>query len=77
MEEAKARMSYTEALGWFDFLRRRGINNTDRLIATLCVQVNRGLGGQATLADFLPQAEQHAPADDLSQVFNIIAGIAS
>lgn len=69
-------MSYTEALGWFDFMRRRGINNTDRLIGTLCVQVNRGLGGKATLDDFLPQAERQTPENDISQVMNILAGAA-
>lgn len=72
-------MSYGEALQWFDFIRRRGLNHTDRLLATLCMQVNNALGGKAKLRDFLPKGEpepqQHA--GDISTVFNILAGAAS
>lgn len=38
--------------------------HTDRLLATLCVQVNRATGGKAKLSDFIPVEEQTIAIDD-------------
>lgn len=49
-------MSYTEALQWFDYMRRHGgLNRTDRLLATLICQVNGYLGGKLKIEDLLPE----------------------
>ena len=60
-------MSHEEWLSWLAYLRKYGSLN-DRLrfemsVARLCLMVNRGLGGQAQLKDFIPVYEQEEPQE--------------
>ena len=78
VEELKQRMSYNEALQWFQYIRQRGLNHTDRLLATVACQINRLSGGEAEVGDFLPsmRAQQDETVADMGSVMNILAGVA-
>ncbi len=78
VEELKQRMSYNEALQWFQYIRQRGLNHTDRLLATVACQINRLSGGEAEIGDFLPSLKQNNEEKeaDFGSVFNILAGTA-
>jgi len=78
VEELKQRLSYNEALQWFQYIRQRGLNHTDRLLATVACQINRLSGGEAEIGDFLPsmRAQQDETVADMGSVMNILAGVA-
>ena len=79
VEEAKQRVSYDEALKWFEYRRRHGgigIAMTNRLLSTVATQINRFGGGDADIADFLyvtkPEAIDEASFAD---VMNLLSGV--
>lgn len=79
--EAKANLSYREAQEWFLFLKQRGgINHTERLLATLCTQINRLAGGDADIGDFLPSLKVTRPAIEhdagIGEVMNVLSMVA-
>lgn len=60
-------MSYTEALDWMEYLKRRGPldlgTRIEQGFAMVCMTINRSAGGKAELKDFLPNRED--PEDDV------------
>lgn len=64
--EAKARLTYAEALRWFEFIRLRGSLHLGRRIecaaALVALQVNRSAGGSASYQDFTP----HEPRPEMT-----------
>lgn len=79
--EAKANLSYREALNWFAYSRQRGgLRHTERLLATIATQINRLTGGQAEITDFLPTLGPSTKSDereaDIGEVMNILTMVA-
>jgi hypothetical protein len=76
VDELKARMSYAEALGWQEYVSRRGSLNIGMRLeagfALIAMVINRALGGHATLADFMPHYEQ--PEATIEDVMSMLAG---
>ncbi|WP_440061658.1 phage tail assembly protein T [Pseudomonas syringae] len=71
MAEAKANLSYTEALDWMDFEQSNGSldvgERLDHGFALASMMVNWSAGGKAKYSDFLPkhgQAEEEQVEDD-------------
>lgn len=64
--EAKARLSYAEAVRWFEYIRTRGSLHVGRRIecaaALVALQINRANGGTAKYEDFTP----HEPRPELT-----------
>lgn len=60
--EAKANISYAEVLAWSEYRDKHGTLNLGRRMevstAIIALQVNRGAGGKAEFADFMPHAER-------------------
>lgn len=60
-------MSYTEALDWMEYLKRRGPLDlgvrVEQGLALVSLTVNRSAGGKAELKDFLPNRED--PEDEV------------
>lgn len=55
--EAKQRLSYAEALQWFEYRQKHGSFGEPRtayLLGQIAVMLNRAHGGKANLHDFLP-----------------------
>lgn len=74
--EAKERMTYSEALLWSAYLKKRGtvhfgmrLENATALLAT---QMNRALGGKAEMQDFMPHADEKVA--DLADVMKLVSG---
>ena len=79
VEEAKQRVSYGEALQWFEYRKRYGgigIAATNRLLSTMATQINRFGGGEADIADFLyvtkPESTDEA---SIGEVMNLLSGV--
>lgn len=74
--EAKERMSYSEALMWSAFIKKRGSLNlglrVENGVAVLATQINRALGGKADMSDFMPHADQKVA--DLADVIKLVSG---
>lgn len=74
--EAKQRMTYSEALMWSAFIKKRGSLNVGMRLengfALLAVMINRALGGKAKMEDYMPHYEQQ-PAD-LADVMKLVSG---
>lgn len=74
--EAKERMTYSEALLWSAFIKKRGSLNTglrlENGFALLAVMMNRALGGRAEMSDFMPHADQKVA--DLADVMKLVSG---
>lgn len=72
--EAKERMSYSEALMWSAFIKKRGSLNlglrVENGVAVLAVMMNRALGGKANMEDFMPHADQKVA--DLADVMKLL-----
>lgn len=70
-------MSYQEFVMWQEYARMKGgIHHTDRLLATICTQVNRFGGGEAELSDFLPElaaADANEQEASIGEIMNILA----
>lgn len=62
--EAKANISYAEVLGWLAYRDKHGTLDMGRRLelstAIIALQVNRGAGGKAEIADFMPHADHQA-----------------
>lgn len=62
--EAKANIAYAEVLAWSEYRDKHGTLNLGRRMevstAIIALQVNRGAGGKAEFADFMPHAEHQA-----------------
>lgn len=60
-------MSYTEALDWMEYMKRRGPLDlgirSEQNLAMVSLTVNRSTGGKAELKDFLPNRED--PEDEV------------
>lgn len=74
MEELKQRMSYREALLWFDYARTRGLRHADRLLATIAAQINQLAGGGLTPADFLPALQADTGEASAADILQILTG---
>jgi hypothetical protein len=76
VDELKERMSYAEALDWQSYIERRGnLNIGMRLeagFALIAMVINRALGGNASLTDFMPHYEQ--PEATIEDVMSMLAG---
>lgn len=74
--EAKERMSYSEALMWSAFIKKRGSLHVgmriENGVALLAVMINRALGGKAEMTDFMPHADQKVA--DLGDVMKLVSG---
>lgn len=79
MEEAKERMSYAEAVGWAEYIRKRGsLNLAVRIelgFATVATLIVNRTGGNAKLRDYMPHFsvaddddEGDATLDDVMRV---------
>ena len=78
---AKAALSYQEAVDWFVFARQRGgLSHSERLLATIATQINRLVGGDADISDFLPYLNPTDKTDDhpaeLGEVMNLLSMVA-
>jgi hypothetical protein len=79
IREAKERMTYAEALDWMEYIRRRGSLNVGLRVeasaAVLATQINRALGGNAEMTDFMPHWDepQAQSIDDLAKIFGALA----
>lgn len=79
--EAKANLSYKEALDWFLYARQRGgLRHSERLLATIATQINRLTGGDAEISDFLPYLKPADKTDEkpaeLGEVMNLLSMVA-
>lgn len=79
--EAKANLTYREALNWFAYAKQRGgLRHTDRLLATIATQINRLTGGKAEITDFLPTLGPSTKTDEpeagIGEVMNILMMVA-
>ena len=79
--QAKANLSYRDAVDWFVFARQRGgLSHSERLLATITTQVNRLTGGDADISDFLPYLKSAERTDEqpaeLGEVMNILSMVA-
>lgn len=74
--EAKERMTYSEALLWSAYIRKRGtVHLGMRLengVALLATQINRAIGGKAEMSDFMPHADPKVA--DLADVMKLVSG---
>ncbi len=74
--EAKERVPYSEALMWSAFIKKRGSLNVGMRLengfALLAVMINRAMGGNAKMAQFMPHYEEQ-PAD-LADVMKLVSG---
>ena len=72
--EAKDRMTYSEALMWSDFIKKRGSLNVGMRLengfALLAMMISRALGGKANMEDFMPHADQKVA--DLADVMKLV-----
>lgn len=64
--EAKANICYAEVLAWVAYRDKHGTLDIGRRLelstAIIALQVNRGAGGKAEMADFMPHADHQALA---------------
>lgn len=62
MAEAKASISYAEAMAWAAYRNKHGSFNlaarSEQMSAVIALQVNRLGGGTAELIDFMPHQEK-------------------
>ncbi len=70
-------MSYQEFTAWNEFVKQKGgLRHTDRLLATVCTQINRLTGGEADLSDFLPELKvigtMNEKVADIGDIMNIL-----
>ncbi|MCK8669302.1 hypothetical protein M1M11_30945 [Pseudomonas azerbaijanoccidens] len=79
--EAKARLTYPEAISWMSYVRQTGSLNLGKRIeqgfALLATVLNRANGGSAELSDFLPirDVEQESvvgTADDIMRLLQSV-----
>ncbi len=74
--EAKERVSYSEALMWSAFIKKRGSLHTglrlENGFALLAVMINRACGGKQKIEDFMPHYE--AKPADLADVMRLVSG---
>jgi hypothetical protein len=81
VEEAKRNMSYQEFTAWNEYAKQKGgLQHNDRLLATVCTQINRLTGGEADLSDFLPELkviETNEKEAEIGDVMNIFAMVAN
>lgn len=79
--EAKARLTYPEAISWMAYVRQTGSLNLGKRIeqgfALLATVLNRVNGGQAEFSDFLPDREPRpepaeATADDIMRLLQSV-----
>jgi hypothetical protein len=82
VEEAKRNMSYQEFTAWNEYAKQKGgLQHNDRLLATVCTQINRLTGGEANPSDFLPELRIHETHDEkeaeIGDVMNIFAMVAN
>lgn len=71
-------MSYAEAMGWADYLRKRGSLNTGVRVelgfAMLATLVARALGNRVELADFLVSGREYEDEARIEDVMAILTG---
>jgi hypothetical protein len=73
--EAKERLTFDEAIAWQAYLEKRGSANLGMRLeygfALIARSINHALGGNATLRDFMPHADQ---PNSLAEVMKILSG---
>ena len=74
--EAKERMTYSEALLWSAFIKKRGTIHIgmrlENSTAVLAFLINRAVGGKAEMSDFMPHSEKKVA--DLADVMKLVSG---
>lgn len=79
--EAKANLTYPEAISWMSYVRQTGSLNLGKRIeqgfALLATVLNRVNGGSAELSDFLPSRDLNsepavATADDIMRLLQSV-----
>lgn len=74
VEEVKQRMSYGEAVKWFEYRHKYGglpQQRTARLLGNLACMFNNANGGKAEIHDFLPELTP-APIDNADDLWNAL-----
>lgn len=74
--EAKARISYDEALRWFDYLQRNGTVSLGARIekgfAMLATVINNAHGGKAKMRDFMLFSQQEDDEMTIESAFLVL-----
>lgn len=74
--EAKARVSYDEALKWFDYLERNGTVSLgariERGFAMLATVINNAHGGKAKMKDFMIFTKQEDDEMTIESAFLVL-----
>lgn len=78
--QAKANLSYDEALKWFDYLERKGTVNLGARIewgfALLATVINNAHGGKAKMRDFMHFTKQEEPEMSIESAFLMLKAAA-
>ena len=78
IEEAKERMSFTEAQQWSAYMERRGsLHVGTRLewgFARIAAAINNALGGTARQIEFMPHARPSEESGSIADVMKILSG---
>lgn len=78
MAEAKANLSYREAVNWFAFISQRGgLFHEERLLATIAAQINRLAGGELEVGDFLPKMKTVNKREQVASIGEVMGIIGS
>jgi len=74
--EAKERLTYSEALQWFEYIRRRGSLNLGRRIecgfALLASMYNRAHGGKVEYHDFAPHEDRPGESGEPASIDELV-----
>lgn len=78
--QAKANLTYDEALKWFDYLRQKGtVNLGTRLewgFALIATVINNAHGGKAKMRDFMPFTRQEDEEASIDAAFLMLKAAA-
>jgi hypothetical protein len=71
-------MSYAEAMGWADYMRKRGSLNAGFRVevgfALLAALVSKALGGRGEMADFMVSGREYEEEARIEDVMAILMG---
>lgn len=74
--QAKENVSYSEAMMWSAYIRKRGTLNlglrVENGFAIIATMLNRALGGKASMEDFMPHADKKQA--ELADVMKLVSG---